>query len=419
MRGSDGSGLLTLPPTTATEPKFFFLADNDLVADARPVPRVAERATTPRQRRERQFEASMFDVDDDDEQQLEQEPLAERLTDSVYRAILHKCSYQTCIAALLVDHRLNRLAIEALRTHKRRQTKSYTGVGRSGSPRYLAEPPTQMLWHADKLGGGIELDQERRVASRAGGGDDGWACQLLDRWLSKETTTIALCCEKLAGDAQIGLVGRNYYPGSWDAPLSESRHAVVIDVKTGHVHRKGKETMLTLPDAAVAANIADSFRRQLRGGIEGGKRRGRNAAVVPSGALLQLVVDMRHRELTVQLMAREMPGEDPTVISEVTIEELPAEVAVAVCFGPGEHAVRVLGSSTAKPDAHRCSTQRDLWDEFNVIPPIPMHSHSCSDRQKMHSAVLDAAFSWRSDCADNFAESGTLARVRGRLPAIV
>ena len=123
--------------------------------------------------------------------------------------------------------------------------------------------------------------------------------------MAEQGDTIALCCEKLAGDAQIELVGRNYYPGSWDAPLSESRHAVVIDVKTGHVHRKGKETMLTLPDAAVAANIADSFRRQLRGGIEDGKRRG---LLVPSGALLQLVVDMRHRELTVQLMAREMPA---------------------------------------------------------------------------------------------------------------
>ena len=38
--------------------------------------------------------------------------------------------------------------------------------------------------------------------------------------------------------------------------------------------------------------------------------------------------------------------------------------------------------------------------------------------QKMHKAVLDAAFSWRSDCRDNFGESGTLARVRGTLPAI-
>ena len=422
MRGGDGSGLLTLPPTAATAPKFFFLGAQillDLVADARPVPRAAERSTTA-QRREWQFEASMLDVDDDDneQQQLEREPLASRLSDDDYRAILHKCSYQTCQAALLVDHRLSRLAIEALRSHKRRHTQSYTGVGRGGGPKYLAEPPTQMLWHADKLGGGITVDHERRVASRVAGSDGGWACQILDRWLSKETTTIALCCETLGLGAEIGLVGRNYYPGSWDAPLSESRHAVVIDAKTGHVHRKGKETMLTLPDAAVAANVAESFRRRLRGGIEGGQRRGRSAAVVPSGALLQLVVDMRHRELTVQLMAREAPGEEPTIVSSVTIEELPAEVAVAVSFGPGEHAVRVLGSSTEEPDGRATSNHVALWDECNVVPPIPMHSHTGSDRQKMHKAVLDAASSWRSDCRDNFGESGTLARVRGTLPAI-
>ena len=116
---------------------------------------------------------------------------------------------------------------------------------------------------------------------------------------------------------------------------------------------------------------------------------------MPSGALLQLVVDMRHRELTVQLMAREMPGEEPTIISSVTIEELPAEVAVAVSFGPGEHAVRVLGSSTEEPDGRATSNHVALWDECNVIPPIPMHSHTGSDKQKMHKAVLDAAFSWR------------------------
>ena len=98
----------------------------------------------------------------------------------------------------------------------------------------------------------------------------------------------------------------------------------------------------------------------------------------------------------------------------MTIEELPAEVAVAVC---SDRETRCGSSDRRPPSPTPTAARRSAtWDEFNVIPPIPMHSHSCSDRQKMHSAVLDAAFSWRSDCADNFAESGTLARVGAGFP---
>ena len=52
--------------------------------------------------------------------------------------------------------------------------------------------------------------------------------QLLDRWLTKNVTTVALRCDALGPAAFVGVVGRNYYPTPWDEPLHESRHAVVV-----------------------------------------------------------------------------------------------------------------------------------------------------------------------------------------------
>ena len=48
------------------------------------------------------------------------------------------------------------------------------------------------------------------------------------------------------GEAFIGVVGRNFYPGDWDVPLSQSKHAVVVDVNSGRFHHKGANTNFVL-----------------------------------------------------------------------------------------------------------------------------------------------------------------------------
>ena len=84
----------------------------------------------------------------------------------------------------------------------------------------------------------------------------------------------------------------------------------------------------------------------------------------------------------------EAAGEEAAVLSAVVVEDLASEVAVAVGFGPGDHAMTVLGSTTSEPDAGRTAMVRDLWDEMNVVPPIPT---SMDMGQKLQALIQEVA----------------------------
>ena len=170
-----------------------------------------------------------------------------------------------------------------------------------------------MLWHGERQGQGVSLSGERSVAGRHA--KKAWGVQLADVWMSKDVHVIALLLEQVTEHCYIGVVGRNYFPSAWDAPLKESTHATVVHAADGRVFTKRSSTSFFLKP-------------------------------LESGARLQLTVDMSSREITYELFDPEDPSR---VLSSLSVEGIPAECALAVCFGPGgEQRVKIVGTSIEK-----------------------------------------------------------------------
>ena len=198
-----------------------------------------------------------------------------------------------------------------------------------------------MLWHGERQGQGVGLSGERSVAGRHA--KKAWGVQLADQWMSKDVHTIALLLEQVTENCYIGVVGRNYFPSAWDAPLKESTHATVVHAADGRVFTKRSSTSFFLKP-------------------------------LESGARLQLTIDMSSREITYELFD---PGDPSRVLSSLSVEGIPAECALAVCFGPGgEQRVKIVGTSIEKAVDDRGKMVKDLWDEENVVPPLKVNERS-------------------------------------------
>ena len=219
-----------------------------------------------------------------------------------------------------------------------------------------AEPEEISLnWRQDKLGDGIQLDSETTTVSRRC--QSGFGVQLADAWFTKDITTVAIECHELTDDAYIGLVGRNYNPCEWTGKLSESPHAVVLHAGTGRASHKGSGTTFVL--------------RKLR-----------------SGTRLVLTIDMQKREVTFELKL----GADEKAESTLIVEDIQAEVAVAVCLGPGDQSVRLAGCVRSKPEFLLLGKRvKDFWDEENVVPPLGPNAQTKSNEEKMREAMSSAS----------------------------
>mmetsp|Transcript_8578 Transcript_8578/g.17264 ORF Transcript_8578/g.17264 Transcript_8578/m.17264 type:complete len:248 (-) Transcript_8578:155-898(-) len=228
----------------------------------------------------------------------------------------------------------------------------------------LAKPEEVSLkWRRDKLGDGIQLDADCTSVSRRC--RNGWGVQLADAWLTKDITTIAIECHELNEDAYIGLVGRNYNPEDWSGKLSESKHGIVLHTATGRITHKGSGTSFVL--------------RKLH-----------------PGARLVLTVDMQKRELTFELKASgaddakafsnaEAPSE-----STLVVEDIQAEVALAVCLGPGDQRLRLAGCVRSKPEMTLLGKRvKDFWDEENVVPPLALNVRSDDDPQSQNRKMQE------------------------------
>lgn len=191
-----------------------------------------------------------------------------------------------------------------------------------------------MRWTTQKLGAGMCLSGDTSTISRTC--SSGHSVQLGDTWLSRDITTIAMCCSEVTEDTFIGVVGRNFYPSSWEVSLAECSHAVSVNAREGRVTHKGSNT---------------------------------NFVLVPfkSGAKIQLVIDMQLRELTIELL-----GDDPgVVVSSMVVEGIPHEVTLGVSFGPGRSSISIVNSKTEKPELRlEGKMHMDLWDDANVIKPL-------------------------------------------------
>jgi len=213
-----------------------------------------------------------------------------------------------------------------------------------------------------KVGAGVALCDDSKTAA-----SDGKAvgCQLADVWMAGGRNplvwTCALVLEEVCADTLVGVVGRNYWPTSWDgeAPLATSSHAVVLRCGDGSVVHKGKGTSFVL--------------RKL-----------------PSGSKINLTVDMQKLEMTVELLGA-LPGQ---VVSSITVEGIPSgELTLAVGFAAAGQAqrVRLVGCKSEKPEMVLTGKfHKDLWDEDNVIKPLQLNAQN-RERGELQAHQNEAA----------------------------
>ena len=193
-----------------------------------------------------------------------------------------------------------------------------------------------LRWTDEKLAAGVSLNATRDTASSAKLG-----AQLCDTWIAGGRKgmiwTVALQLESVTDDTTIGIVGRNFYPSSWESELAASRHAIVLRCGDGMVTYKGKSSSFVL--------------RPLK-----------------SGDKLSLTLDMQTLAMTVELMGKDVGS----ILASVELESLPAELTVAVGFaasakGAPQQRVRIVGCTCEKPGMQLSGKRvKDLWDDENV-----------------------------------------------------
>lgn len=214
---------------------------------------------------------------------------------------------------------------------------------------------TALLWRSDRAGRGIAIDGSKRGVARCT--DQGWGVQLADHWVTKDVVRVTLALEEVAGECYVGVVGRNFNPSDWSAPLHENQHAVVLNAKTGRIYHKGKETSFVL-------------------------RKG-----IPSGCVVSVSADLGARSLTIERLAA-----DGTAEATVACDNIPAEVAIAVGFGPGTHRAVILEGITHKPDQPaRTKSVKDLWDDDNVQKIETKEEKENSREMKQKNAEMAVA----------------------------
>ena len=174
----------------------------------------------------------------------------------------------------------------------------------------------------------------------------------------------------MTADTVIGVVGRNFFPSTWDAesPLTKSTHAVVLKCGDGSVTHKGKNTSFIL--------------RPLE-----------------SGARLHMIADMQKLELTVELVGKDAMGIDK-VLSSLTVEGIPSEVTLAVGFAASaaSQRVRIVGCKSEKPEMVLMGKLRkDLWDDDNIQTPLPLNVKKERGELQQQQAEIAVAASLGGD----------------------
>jgi len=185
---------------------------------------------------------------------------------------------------------------------------------------------TSLLWRSDRAGQGIAIDGSKRGVARCA--DRGFGVQLAEHWVTQDVCRVTLALEEISGECEIGVVGRNFNPSNWSAPLHDNGHAVVLNAKTGRIVHKGRETSFVL-----------------RKGLQ-------------SGCVVAISADLGARTLTFERLAA-----DGTAEATVACDNIPAEIAIAVGFGPGSHRAVILEGISHKPDScPQIRSTKDLWD---------------------------------------------------------
>ena len=224
---------------------------------------------------------------------------------------------------------------------------------------------------SSKTGAGVSISEGGQSAASDG---KVVGAQLADVWMAGGRNplvwTCALILEEVTADTVIGVVGRNFFPSTWDAesPLTKSTHAVVLKCGDGSVTHKGKNTSFIL--------------RPLE-----------------SGARLHMIADMQKLELTVELVGKDAMGIDK-VLSSLTVEGIPSEVTLAVGFAASaaSQRVRIVGCKSEKPEMVLMGKLRkDLWDDDNIQTPLPLNVKKERGELQQQQAEIAVAASLGGD----------------------
>ena len=205
----------------------------------------------------------------------------------------------------------------------------------------------KMAFRTDRKGDAITI--EGSTASHKG---EGWGVALLDKWMPGDEKlnkgSALLEINAPSGMLWVGLVGRNFNPeGDWwnkeftDMKNEKKGLCCAVRSTDGRIYRHG-------------ADLTDT--NGLKAGKFGEAKRLR----------VQIDIDAGDKEMTFKVLDETNDYEEA---ASATIDELKAEVAVAICFGPttgDATTVRLVGSSCEASAKKNRRASKDLWDDDNV-----------------------------------------------------
>jgi len=207
-------------------------------------------------------------------------------------------------------------------------------------------PP--QLWRDDKTGVGMAVGAGKREVTHTG---EAFGVQLVDMWLSTagfDRASVILSLDELSGECYIGVASVNMNAREWDCSLGQSSKGMApwatVECSTGKTFCKGQE-------------------------IENMK-----LCKIQQGDRFAFDISMRDVRMTCTVLRKDpKAATDPPTwvgISEVQIENIHNEVAVAVSFGQtkGTSKIRIVGSSCEKtPKPGASATQKSEAEQRGNI----------------------------------------------------
>mmetsp|Transcript_9211 Transcript_9211/g.18770 ORF Transcript_9211/g.18770 Transcript_9211/m.18770 type:complete len:418 (-) Transcript_9211:293-1546(-) len=188
-----------------------------------------------------------------------------------------------------------------------------------------------------------QVKEKGRVLEHTG---DDWGCHMLNMWMSSASYSagsVILELEEMPEDAEcyVGVVSKNYASNEtddkgkevvkkWNLPIGTSKSQpgmapwASVHNKTGEAYRKGVLVPMKVPKFGFKLDTGVTFKR------------------------VQIDLDMHKQEIQIDVL--KFANSEWESGGAVLIENIPAEVAVAVCLKSEKRAakVRVIGSSSEK-----------------------------------------------------------------------
>lgn len=176
------------------------------------------------------------------------------------------------------------------------------------------------------MGDSIRVSNNGMTVSRSA--SERWGTQLLGRWFSRGVASIKVLVTQCNSECYVGVVGSNFLPSAshWDAPLNESKHAVVVHTGSGRIICKGvtSPVRLPLPPCHLPQLQSNRWRTgpaPTRSRVDASPRPSRSTGL-RSGTVMHFVVDQVNREMTIEILAPDPIGASLANIALVPLHTL-------------------------------------------------------------------------------------------------